>query len=97
MGRRQRARAKGLEFALTVGDVLAAWPKDERCPVCGREFIRGKSEDRCPSIDRIDNAAGYTPANVLVICLGCNGRSRAPRRRSWPSGMTTSARGPERS
>jgi hypothetical protein len=71
--RRRFARSRGLEFAITLDDVLAAWPKDEKCGICGVGFVRAKSEARCPSIDRIDNTQGYTQENCQIICVSCNG------------------------
>lgn len=67
---RTRAEKKGIEFALTMDDVVIP----EACPVLGFELIHGHAsgKDNSPSIDRRDNSEGYTPANIQVISNRAN-------------------------
>lgn len=58
---RKRARRKGLEFTLQVGDVAIP----SHCPVLGVPLVRGT--EHAPSLDRVDTSLGYTPGNVLVV------------------------------
>lgn len=72
---RRRARDDGREFTITLEDVQVIWPaEDSHCGICGCRLTRAQAEPDCPSIDRIDNSAGYVPGNIHVCCLGCNGR-----------------------
>jgi hypothetical protein len=74
---RTRAKRKGLECTITLDDVKAAWPNDNRCPVYKVELVRNLGEHHAspesPSLDRIDNSKGYVPGNVWVISLQANG------------------------
>ena len=67
---RRRAKRKGLEFSLTFRDITIP----AVCPVLGIaiELHRGSAQDSSPSIDRTDNAKGYTPDNVLIISKRAN-------------------------
>ena len=62
-----RAKLKGLEFNLTVKDIII--PK--YCPILGIELIakQGNSggQKSSPALDRIDNKRGYSKNNVRVI------------------------------
>lgn len=71
--RRRCAKEKGLEFTITLEDLEAIWPEDNRCPVCGVIFTREHKSAANGSIDRIDNTRGYVPGNVHIVCVGCNG------------------------
>jgi len=74
---RRRARVLGLEFAITLPDLEAAWPADNCCKVCGVKLIRsGDDRGQSGSVDRIDSTKGYVPGNIHVVCLGCNGFKR---------------------
>jgi hypothetical protein len=69
---RYRARKKGMEFNLNVQDLQAR----VEAGVCELTSIPlnlegGKTWDS-PSLDRIDNAKGYTMANVRVVLLAVN-------------------------
>lgn len=66
-----RAKRRGLEFTLRIEDIAIP----TRCPVLGIEIVieAGKSvQSGAPSLDRIDNSLGYTPANVRVISHRAN-------------------------
>lgn len=69
---RRRAKLKGIEFALTLEDIVVP----EVCPILGIPLQRslgtkGGAWDS-PSIDRIDNNKGYIPGNVWIISLRAN-------------------------
>ena len=79
-GAKRRAAEKGLIFEITVEDIVIP----ERCPVFG---IRLKATvgsgtvsvaklESSPTLDRIDNAKGYTPDNIAVISLRANNLKR---------------------
>jgi hypothetical protein len=78
---RARLNAKGrrqLEFTLPRDDVLdlledCRW----RCAVTRTPFsmdVCGPRNQRpfAPSLDRIDNARGYIPGNVRIVCVAAN-------------------------
>lgn len=73
---KQRAKLKGLEFNLTIDDVVIP----EYCPVLGIKLKASVGEGRknldqlehSPSLDRVDNTKGYTKNNVMVISLRAN-------------------------
>lgn len=68
---RQRARRLGLEHTITAVD-LGDLPRI--CPALGIEIDYGRDTwgDNSPSIDRIDNARGYVPGNVVVVSMRAN-------------------------
>lgn len=68
---RDRAARNGQVFTITVEDVIAVWPEDNRCPVLGTIFER-KHLQRGPSLDRLNNAWGYEPGNIAVISHRAN-------------------------
>lgn len=68
---RDRAALRGQSFTITVEDVIAAWPKNNRCPILGTPFER-KHQMRGPSLDRLNNAWGYEPGNIAVISNRAN-------------------------
>lgn len=80
-----RARKKGMEFSITVDDIVIP----THCPILGIPIKEGNgrksdaildgtdpvlvgARDSSPSIDRIDNNVGYTKDNVLVISWRAN-------------------------
>jgi hypothetical protein len=65
-----RAKKKGLEFTITVEDIVVP----THCPILGMEMSRGTLTERAasPSLDRIDNSKGYIQGNVQVISLRAN-------------------------
>ncbi len=68
---RARARRLGIEFKLTLEDITV--PKV--CPVLGIPLVVGgkkRERDNSPSLDRKDNAKGYTPDNIRVISWRAN-------------------------
>lgn len=70
-GRRGDAKKRGIEFTITVEDVIIP----EVCPVLGIPIvcIAGTARtDNSPSIDRIDNTKGYVPGNVVVTSWRAN-------------------------
>ena len=69
-------KRRQLDFALTTADIkplldAAGW----RCAVTrtpfSLEFV-GKHRPYAPSIDRIDNARGYTRDNCRIVCSAVN-------------------------
>ena len=58
---RKRANAKGLDFSISIEDVVI---KDS-CPCCSQPMVR-------PSLDKIKPSLGYVKGNVEVICFDCN-------------------------
>jgi hypothetical protein len=64
-GVKKRAKQKGLDFDITVADVIPP----EFCPVLGLKLERGKGTTlpNSPSVDRIDPSKGYTKENIQVI------------------------------
>ena len=71
-----RAKRRGLDCDLTLEWLLANFPADAKCPVLGTELqfnSAGKGiRESSPSLDRVDNTAGYTTANVRIISLRAN-------------------------
>jgi hypothetical protein len=72
---KRRAVEKGLEFSITMDDLL---PLPVVCPVLGvtinyegNQGKRGFVNDS-PSIDRIDSSIGYVKGNVQLICWRAN-------------------------
>jgi len=69
-----RGRAKKFGFAFDdslLSELLAGIPS--ACPCCGTPFVyAGRHHMRAPSIDRVDNADGYTLPNTRIICYRCN-------------------------
>lgn len=69
---RRRASKLGLEFNLTIEDILIP----EQCPILGIKLIRqtnkGRSAKCSPSLDRIDSSKGYIKGNVWVISMLAN-------------------------
>lgn len=66
VGCQRRARDKGLEFNLEISDIVIP----EVCPVFNVPL--GPSGPYGPSVDRIDNDAGYVKGNILVVSWRAN-------------------------
>jgi hypothetical protein len=75
---RRRAEASGVAFDPGLRQHLMAGDTS-LCRCCGRQLDYsvggGTSKMRrsaSPSLDRMDNSAGYTPDNVFLVCMRCN-------------------------
>ena len=71
IGARQRARERGLEYALSANDVVVP----SYCPVLGVPLVFGNpvgDRDNSPSLDRIYNDRGYVADNVIVTSWRAN-------------------------
>ncbi len=69
---RQSARRKGMDFNLTVTDLL---PLPTHCPVFGTklDYHRGPhGNPQRASLDRVDNSQGYVSGNVAIVSLRAN-------------------------
>lgn len=62
---KQRAKAKGLWFTITVKDILIP----SICPLLEIPIIMGNDKiiDNSPTLDRIVNKLGYVKGNIIVI------------------------------
>lgn len=81
---RKNAKARSLDFALTLDDLKElAELSQGRCMLTGIPFEHGADEmlkDNttrrkrvwAPSLDRIDSADGYVPGNVRLVCMAVN-------------------------
>lgn len=70
---KHRAKKFERDFNLTLEWLNAAWPADNRCPILGIELTWGDyTAGTSASIDRIDNAKGYTQDNSRVISWRAN-------------------------
>jgi len=75
---KQNASARGILFDLTTEHAEAMFNAQRgRCAVTGVKFSDDDSPNwrtrpYFPSLDRIDNAAGYTPENVRWVCAVTN-------------------------
>jgi hypothetical protein len=68
-GAKQRAKAKGLTFDLTLEDIHIPI----YCPILGMPLYTSELDTDCsPSIDRIDNSGGYTKDNIQIISTRAN-------------------------
>ncbi|USN16776.1 hypothetical protein STRZYGA_00550 [Brevundimonas phage vB_BpoS-Strzyga] len=68
-GARQRAQREGLEFTLSLDDVEVP----SHCPVLGIPLVVAEGvTPNSPSIDRRNNARGYTPDNIVVVSWRAN-------------------------
>lgn len=68
---RSRARARGVEFTITLGDIP---PMGTRCPLLGHPFPPPDQRRTpfSPSLDRIDPTKGYVPGNVWIVGYRAN-------------------------
>lgn len=74
MQAKRRAIDNGIEFSVTVEDLL---PLPVVCPVLGVEInYKGTGArgfiNNSPSVDRVDISKGYIKGNVMVICWRAN-------------------------
>lgn len=71
---KQRAKKAGLEFTITVADVIipAACPY-LGIPICASfDPTGGVRRDNRASLDRVDSRVGYVPGNVHVVSWKAN-------------------------
>jgi len=68
---RNNAKARGIPFTLTLEDIPAI---PTHCPILGLPLHVGAAgrTDNSPSLDRIDNAKGYIPGNVVLVSWRAN-------------------------
>ena len=65
---KRRAKNRNLEFNLTKDYIKSIFPKDNKCPVTGKEFQYGlKNRNYAPTIDKINPKNGYIIGNVVII------------------------------
>lgn len=70
---RRRSKASGLDFTISIGDIIRVWPDDNCCPALGFGLdLTGKNRWHSPSLDRIDSSRGYTPDNIIVVSYRAN-------------------------
>lgn len=69
-GAKLKAKKKGLEFDLTIEDIIIP----ETCPLLniplGKKNV--KISENSPTLDRIDNSKGYIKGNIWVISNRAN-------------------------
>ena len=67
-------KAAGREFDDAIFSLADNPPT--HCPCCGNPLVYARRSSgfrtRSPSLDRVNNALGYVPGNVRVICYRCN-------------------------
>jgi hypothetical protein len=70
-GAKQRAKKKGLDFDLTIEDLLPAY---DTCPILGIKLIAGKGSvlPSSPTLDKFIPSLGYVRGNVRVISAMAN-------------------------
>lgn len=71
---RESAQRRKIQFNLTR-EWFVEWIEKQKkvCFYCKRLLVsRTWKQGTSPSIDRIDNALGYIPKNILLCCVGCN-------------------------
>ena len=72
---RSRAKRFGIPFDITVEDVRAVWPRDNRCPILGIPFEVGRNKGPdvdSPTLDRVVPKMGYVIGNIAVISKRAN-------------------------
>jgi hypothetical protein len=74
--RRQQCRKAGVDFTLTVDDVVTLYDEQQGfCALTGRELKWGVDTDRGPdtlSMDRIEATGAYVPGNVRLVTHWAN-------------------------
>jgi predicted DNA-binding transcriptional regulator AlpA len=74
---RKRSARRGLQYGLPDRAVHTLFDQQRgRCAVSGMEFTLDKfgaiTAPFAPSLDRIENAKGYEPGNVRLVCCAVN-------------------------
>lgn len=70
---KRRAKSGNYPFTITLGDIKAVWPTDDRCPVFGVEFdLSGNELQRTASLDKINPKLGYIKGNIVVVSFRAN-------------------------
>ena len=94
---RYHARRRHLEFNLTK-ELFSVLTK-QRCDYCGREPENVNKPNRrhygeyiYNGLDRIDNAKGYTPENVVPACHPCNRAKGTMTRTEFINWILTAAK-----
>jgi len=67
---KKRAKEQGVNFNIDSKYLKEIWPKDNKCPVLGYIFKRGRGHPipTSPTLDRLIPERGYVKGNVQVIC-----------------------------
>jgi hypothetical protein len=68
---KQRANKNGMEFSITLDDLLPLPVLGIKINYEGNKGQRGFVNDS-PSIDRLDSSLGYVKGNVKIICWRAN-------------------------
>lgn len=75
-GARHTAKQRQREFNLEYHDLARQWRVQKgRCVYTGWEMSTFRGDPRLVSIERVDNAVGYVPGNVILVCW-CANRAR---------------------
>ena len=70
---RKSAAKRQQAFNLTVSDVVVCWNSQKTvCAYSGRKMTLEAGHLNTVSIERIDNAVGYTPENTILVCQAIN-------------------------
>ncbi len=70
---RDRAKKFNLPFEITIEDVKAAWPADDKCPVLHKPFHHGPGiSPFSPSLDKRNPTLGYVRGNIAVMSYRAN-------------------------
>lgn len=71
--KKSKAVKRGLLCTITREDILAAWPKDNCCPIFRTPFqLGGGRSKNNATIDRLDSSKGYVPGNICIISHRAN-------------------------
>jgi len=71
---------RGRPNNITVEDIRAVWPADNRCRYCGVEMAtvgERKNNPLSPSLDEVVYGLGHVKGNIAIVCYACNGRKGA--------------------
>ncbi len=74
---RQRSRQNGIEFDITIEDLLAI--KVDVCPALGLTLNYSNTGKRLPetaTVDRVDCSKGYTKSNIMILSWRANNLKR---------------------